>query len=52
MVEFHRIPYVGHSGYHKMITTTRQMYYWPRMKKDISHYIAKCLECQQVKFEH
>jgi hypothetical protein len=25
MDEFHRIPYVGHLGYQKMVTTTRQV---------------------------
>jgi hypothetical protein len=43
---------VGHPGYQKMITTVRQLYYWPRMKQDIVEYISKCLECQQVKVEH
>jgi hypothetical protein len=52
MDEFHRRPYVGHPGYQNMVTTIRQLYYWPRMKQDIVEYIAKCLECQQVKVEH
>jgi hypothetical protein len=48
MDEFHQRPYVGHSGYPKMITIVRQLYYWKKMKQDI----AKCLEGQQVKDEH
>jgi hypothetical protein len=52
MDEFHRRPYVRHPGYQKMVTTIRQLYYWPRMKQDISKYIVNCLESQQVKFEH
>jgi len=52
MVEFHRIPYGGHPGYQKMVTTIMQLYYWSGMKQDIDHYIAKCLECQHVKVEH
>jgi hypothetical protein len=52
MDEFHRIPYVGHPSYQKMVTTIRKLYYWPIMKQDIVEYIAKCLECQQVKVEH
>jgi hypothetical protein len=35
-----------------MITTTKKLFYWPRMKKDIADYLAKCLECQQVKVEY
>jgi hypothetical protein len=36
----------------KMVTTVRKLYYWSVMKQGISQCIAKCLECQHVKFEH
>jgi hypothetical protein len=52
MDELHKRPYTGHPGYQKMITTTRKQFYWPGLKKDIANYLAKCLECQQVKAEH
>ena len=52
MDESHRRPYICHPGYQKMVTVVRKLYYWPRMKQDISHYIAKCLECQPVKVKH
>jgi hypothetical protein len=52
MDELHKIPYTGHSGYQKMITTTRKQFYWLGLKKDIANYLSKCLECQQVKAEH
>jgi hypothetical protein len=52
MDELHKRPYTGHPGYQKMITTTKKLFYWPRMKKDIVDYLDKCLECQQVKVEH
>lgn len=35
-----------------MITTLRKEYYWPYMKIMVEKYIAKCLECQQVKTYH
>jgi hypothetical protein len=35
-----------------MITATRKQFYWPRLKKDITEYLSKCIECQQVKAEH
>jgi hypothetical protein len=35
-----------------MITTTRKKLYWPGLKRDITDYLAKCLECQQFKVEH
>jgi hypothetical protein len=44
--ELHKRPYSGHPGYQKMITATRKQFYWPRMKKDIAEYLAKCIECQ------
>jgi hypothetical protein len=52
MNELPKIPYNGHPGYHKMIMTTRKLFYWPRMKSDIDYYLAKCLECQLVKVDH
>jgi hypothetical protein len=52
MDELHKIPYIGHLGYQKMITATRKQFYWPGLEKDIAEYLAKCLECQQVKAEH
>jgi hypothetical protein len=45
MDELHKIPYTGHLGYQKMITTTRKLFFWPEMKKGIVYYLAKCIEC-------
>jgi hypothetical protein len=52
MDDLHKIPYTGHPGYQKMITATGKQFYWPVMKKEIAKYLAKCIECQQVKEEH
>jgi hypothetical protein len=52
MDELHKIPYTGHPGYQKMITTTRKLFYWAEMKKDIVDYLAKFLECNKVKVDH
>jgi hypothetical protein len=49
MDEIHKRQYNGHPGYQKMSTTTRKQFYWPGLKKDIANYLAKFLECQQVK---
>jgi hypothetical protein len=46
MDELHKRPYIGHSGYQKMITATRKQFYWPGMKKDVAKYLAQCIECQ------
>ena len=51
MNEYHRSNYVGHPTYHKMLTAIRKVYFWPRMRKHITEYLNKCLECQQVKVE-
>eukprot|EP00253_Pinus_taeda_P012331 PITA_12331 len=50
--EFHTSHYAGHPGYHKMLTALRKEYYWPGMKKHVAEYLARCLECQQIKTEH
>jgi hypothetical protein len=52
MDKLHKRPYTGHPRYQKMITTTWKQFYWTGLKKDIVDYLAKCLECQQVKAEH
>jgi hypothetical protein len=47
--EIHNVPYVGHPGYQKTVAAVRNQYFWPRMKKEVSNYIARCLECHKVK---
>lgn len=50
--EFHRSPYMVHLGYQNLFSTIKNNYFWHGMRKDILDYLAKCLECQQVKEEH
>ena len=50
--EVHKTPYSGHPGYQKTITMLRNEYFWPNMKAKVAEYIARCLDCQQVKTEH
>eukprot|EP00253_Pinus_taeda_P003664 PITA_03664 len=50
--EYHKSPYAGHPGYQKLITSIRKECYWLGMKRDITDYLARCIECQQVKTEH
>ena len=47
--EMHNVPYVEHPRYQKTIAAVRSQYFWPRMKKEVANYIARCLECQKVK---
>ena len=30
----------------------RDIYWWPRMKKDVALYVSKCLTCLKVKAKH
>ena len=50
--ELHKKPYSGHPGYEKIITMLRKEFYWPKMKRETTEYVTKCIECQQVKVEH
>ena len=50
--EAHNAPYSVHPGVNKMYQDVKGMYWWNGMKKDVAQYVASCLTCQQVKFEH
>jgi len=50
--EMHKKPYWGHPGYQEMMIVVRKQYFWLGMKNKIVDYIARCLECQQVKAKH
>lgn len=50
--ETHKSPYSGHPGYQKMLTMLRKEFFWPNMKSEVAEFLARCLECQQVKAEH
>ncbi|GKB42614.1 putative reverse transcriptase domain-containing protein [Tanacetum coccineum] len=52
MDEAHKTRYSVHSGVDKMYHDLRDMYWWPRMKRDIATYVSKCLTCSKVKAEH
>ena len=50
--EFHSSWYSIHLGAAKLYQDLSQHYWWRQMKKDIVAYVARCLNCQQVKCEH
>jgi hypothetical protein len=35
-----------------MCADTKKLLFWVGMKRDVVHFIVKCLECQQVKAGH
>ncbi|WMV29153.1 hypothetical protein MTR67_022538 [Solanum verrucosum] len=50
--EEHGSQYSIHPGATKMYLDLLEFYWWNGMKKDITGFVAKCLNCQQVKAEH
>ncbi|GJT85739.1 putative reverse transcriptase domain-containing protein [Tanacetum coccineum] len=52
MNEAHAIKYYVHPGSDKMYNDLRDLYWWPKVKKDIALYDSKCLTCSKVKAEH
>ncbi|GJX82722.1 putative reverse transcriptase domain-containing protein [Tanacetum coccineum] len=52
MDEAHATKYSVHPRADKMYYDLRYLSWWPRMKKDISTYVSKCLTCTKVKAEH
>jgi hypothetical protein len=50
--EDHRAFYMAHPRVTKMRVDLKPLFFWKGMKADIVIYVAKCLECQQVKAEH
>ncbi|GJW20081.1 reverse transcriptase domain-containing protein [Tanacetum coccineum] len=52
MDEAYKSKFSIHLGADKMYHDLRDRYWWPRMKKDITEYVSKCLTCLKVKAEH
>jgi hypothetical protein len=50
--EAHRAVYMAHLGVTKMRAYLKPLFFWKGMKADIVNFVARCLECQQVKVEH
>ena len=52
LTEAHSSRYSVYPGATKMYRDLKQHFWWSRMKRDIVDFIAKCPNCQQVKYEH
>jgi hypothetical protein len=50
--EMHNVPYAGHPGYQKIMASIKSHHFWLGMKKEITKYIARCMECEKVKGEN
>lgn len=44
--EFHVKPYFGHLAYKKTLMAVKKLYYWPKLKREVIDFVAKCIECQ------
>ncbi|XP_070004699.1 uncharacterized protein [Nicotiana sylvestris] len=51
MVEAHTSRYSVHPGSTKMYHDLKEIYWWNNMKRDVADFVAKRLNCQQVKAE-
>nr|GEY49138.1 hypothetical protein [Tanacetum cinerariifolium] len=49
MDETHKSRYSVHPGADKMYYDLRDMYWWPRIKKDVALHVNKCLTCSKIK---
>lgn len=47
--ECHDAPLSGHFGFYKTFNRIRLLYYWPRMRDEISDYINSCHTCIEFK---
>ena len=52
LIETHISRYSIHPGATKMYRDLKQHFCWSRMKRDIVDFVAKCPNCQKVKYEH
>ncbi|GKE53839.1 putative reverse transcriptase domain-containing protein [Tanacetum coccineum] len=52
MNEAHKSKYSVYPRANKMYYDLRDMYWWPRMKKDVAEYVSNFLTCLKVKAEH
>jgi hypothetical protein len=45
----HDSPVHGHPGISKTIQLTERLYWWPRMRVDVTEYVKGCADCQRHK---
>ena len=39
----------GHRGMNTTLEKVERFFYWPKMRKDVFHYVTKCPVCQRTK---
>ncbi|XP_025685360.1 uncharacterized protein [Arachis hypogaea] len=49
VLESHNEGLMGHFGVHKTLDVLSENFYWPRMRRDVEKFCAKCVACKQAK---
>ncbi|XP_074318776.1 uncharacterized protein LOC141655605 [Silene latifolia] len=44
--------HMGSDGGDKLYKDLKKTFWWPKMKKEVAEFVARCLVCQRVKGEH
>ena len=47
--ELHSSGLAGHFGKDKTLALVKDKYYWPKIKRDVTRYVARCRICQMAK---
>ena len=49
MYELHDAPYSGHVGITKTEKAVTRLFWWPRVRRDVTEYVRTCASCQRNK---
>lgn len=52
LAEYHNTATAGHFGVDRTLHKISSRYYWPHMRRDVSSYLAKCIDCQRFKISN
>ncbi|KAH9328547.1 hypothetical protein KI387_000655, partial [Taxus chinensis] len=52
LTKVHRAPYSAHPRVKKMHATSKQLYHWRGICRDMARFVLGCLECQKVNSKH
>ncbi|XP_074318550.1 uncharacterized protein LOC141655365 [Silene latifolia] len=52
LTEAHSTRYFVHPGGEKLYKDLKKTFWWPKIKKEVAKFVARCLVCQRVKGEH
>jgi hypothetical protein len=46
---YHDTPFGGHQGQRKTYDLMKKLFYWPKMKTEVEHFVAVCNSCNERK---